>query len=112
MKLRSKSIRSRFFSSLCALSVFLMSSPVLLAAAEEEETSSDPVWVLSYAAFLVFSGGVIMIALFFSKRRDTQLDMEEQKKVSQLRADRVTKRRKEEKQARMQQAREKKRQHR
>ena len=83
-----------------------MSAPLLFAA--EEAPASDPVWVLSYAAFIFFAGAVIMIALFFSKRRDTLLDMEGQKRVAQIRADRVTKRRKEQQRARMQAAKMKK----
>ena len=49
-----------------------------------------------------------MIAIFFSKRRETLLDMENQKKVAQIRANRVVKRRKEEQRARMQAAKAKK----
>ncbi|MBR0225984.1 MAG: hypothetical protein IJL92_08015 [Thermoguttaceae bacterium] len=100
MKLRSNSVR-RLFSGLCAASLFIANSPLLLAADKDEAPASDPVWVLSYAAFILFAGSVIMIALFFSKRRDTLLDMEEQKKVSKICADRVSKRRKEQQRAKM-----------
>lgn len=49
-----------------------------------------------------------MIAIFFSKRRETLLDLEEQKKVGQIRAKRVSERRKEQKRARMMAAKKKK----
>ena len=87
------------FAGFCATAFYFAGSP--LFAAEEAAPASDPVWVLSYAAFIFFAGAVVMIAIFFSKRRDTLLDVEEQKKVGQIRAKRVTERRKEQKRAQM-----------
>ena len=105
MKSRSNSFRS-FFAGLCAFLFYVASSPTLLAA--DDAPASDPVWVLSYAAFIFFAGAVVMLAIFFSKRRETLLDLEEQKKVGQIRAKRVSERRKEQKRARMMAAKKKK----
>ena len=97
MKLISNSFRP-LFAGFCATAFFFAGSPLFAA---DEAPASDPVWVLSYAAFIFFAGAVVMIAIFFSKRRDTLLDVEEQKKVGQIRAKRLTERRKEQKRAQM-----------
>ncbi|MGN0930447.1 MAG: hypothetical protein ACI4NP_01875 [Thermoguttaceae bacterium] len=107
MKFHINSIKTRFFLSLIAASCFLLDAQSLFAATEEAP-QEEPVWVLSYAAFIFYATAVIMIAIFFSKRRETLLDMENQKKVAQIRANRVVKRRKEEQRARMQAAKAKK----
>lgn len=108
MKFHINSIKTRFFVSLNAASCLLLDAQSLFAAATEEAPQEEPVWVLSYAAFIFYATAVIMIAIFFSKRRETLLDMENQKKVAQIRANRVVKRRKEEQRARMQAAKAKK----
>ena len=108
MKFHINSIKTRFFVSLIAASCLLLDAQSLFAAATAEAPQAEPVWVLSYAAFIFYATAVIMIAIFFSKRRETLLDMENQKKVAQIRANRVVKRRKEEQRARMQAAKAKK----
>ena len=90
--------------SLIAASLLLLDAQSLFAAATEEAPQEEPVWVLSYASFIFYATAVI----FFSKRRETLLDLENQKKVAQIRANRVVKRRKEEQRARMQAAKAKK----
>ncbi len=85
--------------SLITASCFLLDAQALFAA--DEEVQEEPVWVLSYAAFIFYATAVITIAIFFSKRRETLLDLEGQKRVAQIRANRVVKRRKEEQKARM-----------
>ena len=99
MKSRSNSIRP-FFAGFCALFFYVATCPALYAAGDDAP-ASDPVWVLSYAAFIFFAGAVVMLAILFSKRRDTMLDAEEQKRTGQLRAKRATERRKEQKRAQM-----------
>ena len=95
MKKRTTAFFNRVLASIFAFSCFV--APTLLYAADDEEAASnDPVWVLSYAAFILFVGATVIIAIFFSKRGDSVLDMEEQKRVNQLRADRVQKKRREE----------------
>ena len=108
MKLHINSIKARFFLSLIAASPILLDAQSLFAAATEEAPQEEPGWVLSYASFIFYATAVIMIAIFFSKRRETLLDLENQKKVAQIRANRVVKRRKEEQRARMQAAKAKK----
>ena len=80
-----------------AIACFAMASP--LFAADDGAAESEPVWVISYTGFILFAGATIVIALFFSRRGDSVLDVEEQKRVAKLRTDRITKRRKEERQA-------------
>ena len=94
MSLRSKTWNCVLFA-LTAIAC-LLASPVVMAAEEETAETENPVWVLSYAAFIFFSGAVIILAIIFSKRGDTLLDMEDKKRADQLRADRATKRRREE----------------
>lgn len=99
---RTNSFKRRLLSFLSVATIFLSNASFALAAAsDEEETVADPVWVLSYAAYIFFCGAIVMICIFFSKRRETLLDMEERKKVGDLKAKRVTQRRKEEQLARM-----------
>ena len=66
--------------SLIAASPLLLDAQSLFAAATEEAPQEEPVWVLSYASFIFYATAVIMIAIFFSKRRETLLDLENQKK--------------------------------
>ncbi|MGI6401589.1 MAG: hypothetical protein ACOX0A_05685 [Thermoguttaceae bacterium] len=82
-----------------AIFFFILSSPILLAA--EDAAEGDPVWVLSYAAFIFFAAAVVMIGLFFSKRKETSLDIAEQKTATKLRAERAAERRKEKRRERM-----------
>ncbi len=101
MKKRSTALLYRAAASIVAFSCLIASSPLLYAAEKEEEQTSDPVWVLSYAAFILFVGATIILANLFSKRGDSVLDVEEQKHVNQLRADRVQKMRREQRLAAM-----------
>lgn len=93
-------MKSRIFSLLCVATYALVNSPVLLAA-EEEEAQSDPVWVLSYASFLIFAAITVFLCVFFSRRRETILGMEDQKRVGQIRNDRIKQRRKEQQYAKI-----------
>jgi hypothetical protein len=103
MNLISKNFKARLLSLLYALPVFLATSPVVLAAAEDEEAAPpEPVWVLSWAAFILFCGLTIAVCVFFSRRPETLLTNEEQKQVGQLAAERLAERRKAERLARMQ----------
>lgn len=97
MNWKSTSLKVRLLSFFFAVSYFFATSPWALAAAKkDEEPASDPVWVMSWASFIIFGAATIMICVIFSRRRDSILTQEEQKHVNQLRADRATKRRKEE----------------
>lgn len=100
MNWNSTALKARLFSFLCAASVFLTTSSAF--AAEEEEAVKEPVWVMSWAAFIFFAGATIMICVFFSKRNESLLSAEDQKRCDQIRADRLKKRQKEERMARMQ----------
>ena len=102
MNLISKNFKARLLSLLYALPVFLATSPLVLAAEEEEEKASEPVWVLSWTAFILFCGLTISICVFFSRRAETLLTNEEQKQVGALAAERLAERRKAERLARMQ----------
>ena len=102
MNLISKNFKARLLSLFYALAVFLATSPLVLAAEEEEEKAANPVWVLSWTTFILFGGLTIGICVFFSRRPETLLTNEEQKQVSQLAAERLAQRRKEERLARMQ----------
>lgn len=102
MNLISKNFKARLLSLLYALPVFLATSPLVLAAEEEEEKASEPVWVLSWASFILFCGLTIGICVFFSRRAETLLTNEEQKEVGALAAERLAARRKAERLARMQ----------
>ncbi|MBQ9800192.1 MAG: hypothetical protein IJO40_09675 [Thermoguttaceae bacterium] len=102
MKLISKIFKARLLSLLYALPVFLATSPLVLAAEEEEAKASEPVWVLSWASFILFGGLTIAICVFFSRRVETLLTNEEQKEVGALAAERLAARRKAERLARMQ----------
>ncbi|MBQ9874305.1 MAG: hypothetical protein IJM30_07560 [Thermoguttaceae bacterium] len=90
----------RALSRLFALAVLLANTP-LVQAAEEEEAESDPVWVLSYASFLLFAAITVFLCVFFSRRRETALGVEDLKRVGQLRNDRIKERRKAEMYARV-----------
>lgn len=97
------SLSRSLISGFSATAIYLASSSSLFAA--EEAPASDPVWVISYFTFIVFAGAVIMLALVFSRnRRDTLLDMAEQKRVAEIRAERTVKRRKEQQRAKMEAA--------
>ena len=102
MTLISKNLKARLLSLFYALAVFMATSPVVLAAEEEEEAVKEPVWVISWAAFILFAGLTISICDFFSRRPETLLTNEEQKQVGQLAAERLAERRKAERLARMQ----------
>jgi len=95
-----KAFVSRFLSCVFALAFVPLTAQTVFAA-EEEAPAGDPVWVLSYAAFILFSGVVIMVCLFFSKRRDTLLDAEGQRIVGKIKSERLNKRRKEQQYARI-----------
>jgi len=95
-----KTFISRLLSCLFA-SAFVPLTAQTVFAAEEEAPAGDPVWVLSYAAFILFSGVVIMVCMFFSKRRETALDSEQQRIVGRIRNERINKRRKEQQYARI-----------
>ncbi|MBR4835284.1 MAG: hypothetical protein IKU86_13285 [Thermoguttaceae bacterium] len=94
--------KARLLALLYTLPMFLATSPLALAAEKEEAPASDPVWVLSWAAFILFAGLTIVVCVFFSRRVETLLTNEEQKQVGQLAAERLAQRRKEERLARMQ----------
>ncbi|MBQ2791446.1 MAG: hypothetical protein IJE97_17565 [Thermoguttaceae bacterium] len=103
MNLISKNLKARLLSLFYALAVFLTTSPLVLAAEKEEEAkASEPVWVLSWASFILFCGLTVAICVFFSRRRETLLTNEEQKQVAALAAERLAERRKAERLARMQ----------
>lgn len=98
-----KNFKARLLALPYSLPIFLATSPLALAAEEKEaEAASDPVWVLSWAAFILFAGLTIVICVFFSRRPETLLTNEEQKQVSQIAVERLAKRRKEERLAKMQ----------
>ena len=90
-----KTFVSRLLSCVFASAFVLLTAQAVFAAEEEEEGVADPVWVLSYAAFILFSGVVVMVCMIFSKRRETALDMEQQKIVGKVKTERLAKRRKE-----------------
>ncbi len=102
MRFISANFKARLLALLYSLPIFLATSPLALAADDEEAPASDPVWVLSWAAFILFAGLTIVICVFFSRRAETLLTNEEQKQVGQLAAERLAQRRKEERLARMQ----------
>ncbi|MBQ2789900.1 MAG: hypothetical protein IJE97_09695 [Thermoguttaceae bacterium] len=102
MNLISKNFKARLLSLFYALAVFLATSPLVLAAEEEAEQASKPVWVLIWTAFILLGGLTISVCVLFSRRPETLLTNEEQKQVSQLAAERLMQRRKEERLARMQ----------
>lgn len=92
---------ARVLSALTVAACFLVSSPLALAAETEEEPAPDPVWVISYASFLLFAGVTIFLCVFFSRRRETALGLQEQKAAGELRNARAKQRRKEEQYARI-----------
>jgi len=96
-----KTFVSRLLSCVFALAFIPLTSQAVFAAEKEEEAVSDPVWVLSYAAFILFSGVVIMVCMFFSKRRETALDQEQQRVIGKIKSERLAKRRKEQQYARI-----------
>lgn len=101
MNWNSTALKARLLSFLYAASIFLTTSAAF-AAEEEEEAVKEPIWVMSWAAFIFFAGATIIICVFFSKRKESLLSIEDQKKCDQLRADRLKKRQKEARMARMQ----------
>ncbi len=64
---------------LTSMQTFLIfgAGPVLFAA--NEETKTEPVWVISWAAFFLFLGLTVFFISMPSKRRDTTLNEEEVK---------------------------------
>lgn len=92
---------ARILSTLSVAALFALNSPLLLAAEEEEEQAPEPVWVLSYASFLLFAGVTVFLCVFFSRRRESALSLEDQKKSGELRNARAKERRKQEQYARM-----------
>ncbi len=102
MNLISKNFKARLLSLLYALLVFLTTSPLVFAAEEEAEKAGKPVWVISWASFILFGGLTIAICVFFSRRVETLLTNEEQKQVGAVAAERLAERRKAERLARMQ----------
>ena len=99
-KMKSSSFKLRILSYLSAIALLVANSPLALAA-EEEEAAGDPVWVLSYASFLLFAAVTVFLCVFFSRRRETALDAAELKKVGQIRNARIKERRKAEQYARV-----------
>ncbi len=98
---KSTALKARFLSFLYAASFFLTASAAF-AAEEEEEAVKDPIWVMSWAGFIFFAGATIIICVFFSRRAESLLSQEDQKRCDQIRADRLKKRQKEARMARMQ----------
>ena len=91
-----KSLKTRALIGMASFAAFIATSPFLWAQENEAETTSDPIWVLSYAAFIFFAGLAIMICIFFSKRRETALDLEQQRAVAKKLAERIKAKRDEE----------------
>ncbi len=87
---------ARILSTLTVAALFALNSPLLMAAEEEEEQAPEPVWVLSYASFLLFAGVTVFLCRGRRSRRASARSMEEQKRVGELRNARVKERRKRE----------------
>ncbi|MDO5308890.1 MAG: hypothetical protein Q4G03_05290 [Planctomycetia bacterium] len=83
MHMKNQVSKRMFFTALTSFVFFALQTAPLLAAGDEEATS-DPVWVLSYASFILFAGITIVTSIFFSKRRATALDLEAQRKVEKI----------------------------
>ena len=98
--MKSSSFKLRILSYVSAVALLVANTPLALAA-EEEEAAGDPVWVLSYAGFLLFAAVTVFLCVFFSRRRETALDAAELKKVGQIRNARIKERRKAEQYARV-----------
>lgn len=92
-KMKSCSFKLRILSFFTAAAIFVATSPLAMAT-DGEEATQEPVWVLSYAAFLAFVGALVFLTTFFSRRRETLLDHEELKKVSKIRNQRIVERQK------------------
>lgn len=85
---------ARMVSAVTVAACFALTSPLAMAAEEAEEQPSEPVWVLSYASFLIFGGLTVFLCVFFSRRRESMLSIEEQKKAGETRNARAKERRK------------------
>ncbi len=87
---------ARILSAVTVASCFALTSPMAMAATEEAEEAPEPVWVLSYASFLIFGGLTVFLCVFFSRRNETILSLEEQKKAGETRNARAKEHRKRE----------------
>ena len=69
-----------FFTSTLA---FLVTGAVPALFAANEPTQTEPVWVISWAAFFLFLGITVFFMSLPSKRRDTILNEEEEKQFEE-----------------------------
>ncbi|MCF0234869.1 MAG: hypothetical protein HUK22_07835 [Thermoguttaceae bacterium] len=108
MSFNKSFVKSRILPLMYSAAIFAATASPIFAAEEEEAAPSGPVWVMSWFAFIVFGGATIGICVFFSRRQESILTQEDQKRVAKIRADKITQRRKEERIARMQASKKKK----
>ncbi len=99
--MKSSFLKLHLLPALYFIACTFACSPFVMAAEQEEEAVAEPVWVVSYASFLMFAAGTVFLSVFFSRRRPSALSAEEQKNCAQLRNERVKQRRKEEMYARI-----------
>ncbi len=99
--MKSGSFKLRILSILSAIAMFVANVAPALAADKEEEKTSDPVWVLSYASFLLFAALTVLLGALLSRRSETALSNEDIKRVGQIRNARIKERRKAEQYARV-----------